>query len=510
MDKSRLYNVKRNMIGGLVNKIITLFLPFFTRTAIIFYLGSLYLGLNSLFSSILNILSLAELGFGTAMVFSMYEPIATGNDSLVCALLSLYRKIYRVVGCVILLLGLSLMFVLPRLIKGEIPPDVNIYLLYLIFLCNTVLSYFLFAYKSSILIADQRSDIDSNILSITTTASTFVQLLVLLFFKNYLLYCLVFPVFTIIKNLITNRVVNQKYPQYYCKGTISREKFDDIKKRVGGLFIYKLCYVFRDTFGSIVISAFIGLTVLAKYNNYYYIITTLTGFLAIIKTSITAGVGNSIVTETQEKNYTDFNTCQLLYMWLSGWSTVTLFCLFQPFIKLWIGSEYLFDSNTVALFCLLFFCYKAGDICAVYRQAAGLWWEDRYRPIVEAILSVILSIVLVRIWGVSGVILSTIICLVFINSIWASFILYKYYFTKYRQKEYILKLLAYYTSTFVAVVVTGATCSLIKLDGIVGLVIYSLVCFFIPNIIFIPCLSFLPEFRNGINLVKRLVFGKGK
>lgn len=496
------------MIGGLINKIINLFLPFLTRTAIIYYLGSLYLGLNSLYSSILNMLSLAELGFGAAMVFSMYEPIANGNDALVCALLNLYRKIYRIVGTFILVIGLTLLFFLPKLIKGEVPPDVNIYLLYIIFLLNTVLSYFLFAYQSSILIADQRSDIDSHILSITTSFCTFVQVLVLVLFKDYLLYCLVFPFFTIGKNFITNRIVRRKYPQYYCKGSVSAAKLDDIKKRVGGLFIYRICYVFRDTFGSIVISAFIGLTVLAKYNNYYYILSSVTGFLAIIKTSITAGVGNSIVTETQEKNYKDFNTCQLLYMWLSSWCTVALFCLYQPFIKLWIGAEYLFDPLTMALFCALFYCYKAGDICAVYRQAAGLWWEDRYRPIVEAILTVVLSIILVKTMGVSGVIIATIVCLVFINSIWASYVLFRHYFTEFKQTEYISRLLFFFIITSVAVAATGGICSLLTIEGLGGLCLRAVICVVFPNIILLPCFNLLPECKSGVSLMKRLLSKK--
>lgn len=505
MADSRMKNAKRNMLGGLVNKIVNLLLPFLTRTALIYFLGALYLGLNSLFSAILTMLSLAELGFGAAMVFSMYEPIAKHDDDLVCALLALYRKIYRITGAVILTLGLGIMFFLPKLIKGEVPNDINIYWLYLLFLGNTVLSYFLFAYKSSILTADQRSDIKSNIQSVLTILSTASQLVVLVIFKNYYLYCIIWPIFTVINNLVTNRIVKKKYPQYYCHGCLDKSQITDIKKRVGGLFIYKLCYVFRDTFGSVVISSFLGLVALANYNNYFYIINALTGIMTIIKTSITASVGNSIAVETQEKNYNDFKVCQMLYMWISVWCTVTLYCLFQPFIKLWIGESYLFSDEVMLLFCILFFSYKAGDICAVYRQAAGLWWQDRYRPIVEAVTNVVLSVSLVQVWGVSGVLISTIICLILINSIWASRVLYRNYFDKYNQREYIGRIAYYWVVMFVSLMITGFVCRLVHLEGVMNLIVCFAICVVIPNAIILAGFKILPEFSMSVHVFKRIL-----
>ena len=510
MSNSRILNAKRNMIWTFVNKIVSLLLPFLTRTAIIYYLGTLYLGLNSLFSSVLNILSLAELGFGTAMVFSMSEPIAKGDADFICALLKLYRKIYTIIGTIILAVGLILMLFLPFMISGETPGDVNIYVLYCVYLGNTVLSYFMFAYKESILTASQRTDITSNIATIISVFSNLVQLLSLFLFKNYYAYCIVLPIATIIKNCVTSYIVDKKYPQYKCYGIIEREKINDIKKRVAGLFIYRICNVFRDSFDSIILSAFLGLTVLAKYNNYYYILTAITGFLSVIKTSIAASVGNSIATESEEKNYQDFQKCQLLYMWASGWCTVCLFCLYQPFVEWWIGEEYLFSNQLMALFCVYFFCYKMGDICAVYRQAAGLWWQDRFRPVVESVTNLVLNIVLVKFIGVAGVMLSTICCLVFINAIWASNVLYKYYFKNHKQLIYIGKIGYYALITTVATVVTGFMCSLIPLTGILALIIYGIICSIVPNGIFVIGFCKMPEFQDGIKLLKNMLKYKCK
>lgn len=305
-NNSRIKNAKRNMLWALINKVVTMFLPFATRTAVIYSLGSLYLGLNTLFSSILTILSLAELGFGSAMVFSMYEPLAKGDAASVNALLRLYRKIYRIIGLTVLTIGLAVMPFLQTMISGDVPADVSIYVLYLTYLVNTVLSYFLFAYKESLLTANQRNDVSSNIATVVSVTTNLVQLMALFAYRNYYLYVIVYPAMTAIKNLITNHYVNKMYPQYFCDGVLDKDTLSDIRKRVSGLFIYRICYVFRDTFDSIVLSAFLGLVVLAKYNNYYYIVTTITGFLTIIKNSISAGVGNSIALESEEKNYHDF------------------------------------------------------------------------------------------------------------------------------------------------------------------------------------------------------------
>ena len=185
MTESRIKNVKRNIIWEFVNRIVSLLLPFISRTILIYTLGALYLGLNSLFGSILTILSLAELGFGSAMIFSMYEPIAKGRTDEVCALLNLYRKIYRYIGLCILGIGIVIMFFLPYIIKGDTPEGINIYVLYFIFLLGTSLSYFLFAYKSSLLIANQRNDINSNIGTVLSILTSIVQILVLITFKDY-------------------------------------------------------------------------------------------------------------------------------------------------------------------------------------------------------------------------------------------------------------------------------------------------------------------------------------
>lgn len=216
MKLDRTKNAIRNFFWGIINRVITLLLPFIARTIIINSLGAEYLGLNNLFTSILNVLSLAELGVGTALVYAMYKPIAEENKEQICALLKLYRTCYRFIGGVILLAGLTLVPFLPKLVHGSLPSGINLYVLYSIFLSNTVLSYFLFAYKQSLLQAHQRTDICSNVGSIINISMNIIQIVVLLRFRNYYLYILLKPVFTVITNIVIAHVTTRMYPEYVC------------------------------------------------------------------------------------------------------------------------------------------------------------------------------------------------------------------------------------------------------------------------------------------------------
>lgn len=508
--KSRIENSKRNIIGLLLNKIVGLLLPFLTRTIMIYYLGSIYLGLNSLFTSVLSVLSLAELGISTAMVFSMYEPMAKEDNRTVCALLNLYKRIYFAIGVVILTLGVAVMPFLPILIKGDFPKDINIYVVYSINLINTVIGYFLFSYKESILVASQRTDVVGVINTIVCIILNVGQSILLVLTRNYYVYCLILPVSTIIGMIARRIIVDKMYPYYTCQGDVDKITKSEIKKRVTGLFIYKLCDVLRFSLDSIVLSAFLGLTVLAKYNNYYYIMNAITGIMGVISTSITASVGNSIVKESQEKNYRDFVRIQLLYIWIAGVCSSELFCLYQPFMKIWVGNDLMFDDSLVLLFCLYFFINRWGDICFVYRQAAGLWWQDKIRPIVESLLNISLNIFLVRIIGVAGVLLSTIIGLVFINSIWGSRVLFKHYFNKYNQKKYIGRLLFYtlitifswYVSFYLGQIFLNITnCTNLWIEFIAK----AIICVVISNCILGFAYSRLPEFSDSKELIRNTI-----
>ena len=337
MNQSRTKNASRNVVFGVILKIYQILLPFFMRTAMIYFMGVEYLGLNSLFTSILQVLNLAELGVGSAMVYSMYKPIAENDELTICALLKLYKIYYRVIGMVIAVLGILVTPFISKLINGEIPNNVNIYILYLLNLSATVLSYWLFAYKNSLLQAYQRADIISKVSIVTSTFQYVLQFLVLVILHNYYIYVIVMLATQAMTNIITAIVANRIYPMYQPKGNILDYEKKEINNKIRDLFTARLGGVIYTSVDTIVISSYLGLSELAIYQNYYYILTAVIGVFNVIFNSVLAGIGNSIILETKEKNYKDLKKFLFIISWLAGWSCCCLLCLYQPFMKIWVG-----------------------------------------------------------------------------------------------------------------------------------------------------------------------------
>ena len=460
-------------------------LPFALRSVIIYCLSAEYLGLNSLFSSILQVLNLTELGFGSAIVYSMYKPIADNDVDTVCGLLNFYKRVYSVIGGCILGVGLCLLPFLKHLISGEYPADINLYIVYLCYLANTVLSYWLFAYKNSLLNAYQRTDVLSKISTVTLGSMYALQILVLLITRNYYLFAIIMPLCTAFQNIVIAYVTKKMFPQYICRGSVSKTILSNIKKQISGLMVTKICAVTRNSFDSIFVSAYLGLTITAMYGNYYYIMNAIIGVLMAVSNSILAGVGNSIITDSTEKNYADLKKFNFLYMWMAGWCTVCLACLYQPFMYIWVGSDLMFPYPIVIAFCIYFYALEIGVIRGVYSDAAGLWWENRYRAIAESVTNIILNYIFVLKFGVMGIIVATLISLLIINFGFGSQIVFKYYFKNGKLMEYFALHLLYAGVTAVICVITYIGCGFIATNGIFGFVEKVVVCLILPNIFYV-------------------------
>lgn len=504
MSSTRLENATRNIIFGFILKVYQIILPFVIRTALIYILGMEYVGLNSLFGSVLQVLNLTELGIGSAMIYSMYKPIIEHDTVKICALLNLYRKYYRVIGFVVGVIGISIIPILPRLISGKVTSNINIYILYGINLLTTVLSYWLFSYKNSLFIAHQRMDVMSKITLLTNSVQYILQLGLLLAFKNYYLFIIVTLITQILNNLLIAVKSIKLYPEYRASGKLDKESVKVINQRVKDLFTAKFGSVIVSSVDSIVISMYLGLTVLAVYQNYYYVITVVMGFITIIFSSCTAAVGNSLVVESINKNYNDFKKMTFIITWIISVASTCFMCLYQPFMKIWVGTKNCLNIKYVILFVIYFIVCELSMIWATYKDAAGMWHNDRFRPLIGATGNLVMNIVLVNYIGLYGILLSTIISYVLISMPWLIRNLFKYLF-KRNARSYILLLAKYIVICFTSCLLSYLICSKIEDNGFFVLIIKFIICMILSNLLFILCFYKTYEFKGVLQMFGKIV-----
>jgi O-antigen/teichoic acid export membrane protein len=500
----RTKNATRNIVFGTVLKVYQIVVPFFMRTAMIYLLGIDYLGLNSLFASILQVLNLAELGVGSAMVFSMYKPISEDDEPTICALMHLYKVYYRIIGGLILFVGLLLCPFIPVLIKSGIPADTNIYVLYLLNLAATVITYWLFAYKNSLLQAHQRLEVVSKITLGTNTVTYFMQFLLLYLFRNYYYFIITSLLMQAINNIATAIIVDKMYPNYNAVGKLPKNQIKEINVRIRDLFTSKVGTVIVNSSASLVISVFLGLTTLAVYQNYFYIVTSVIGVIIVICTSCTAGIGNSIIIESVDKNFMDLKKFTFIIAWIAGFCSCCLVCLFQPFMKLWVGDELMLGFNAVIFFCIYFFVYVINLLLNTYKDAAGIWHEDRFRPLVTAGTNLILSIIMVQFWGIYGVLLSSVLCMLIIGMPWLLYNLFSVLF-KRNPWYYIRRLLTYTGTTILVCFITFFICDRLPTAGVFWIVINGTVCCIVSNLLFLIFYSRMEEFSEIKGMILKLI-----
>ena len=499
----RTRNACRNVVFGGILKGYQILIPFAMRTLLIHCLGMEYLGLNSLFTSVLQILNLAELGVGNALVYSMYAPIAENRTEEICALLGLYRRYYRCIGLAILLLGLLLLPFLPHLVQADsVPTEVNLYVLYLLHLGACVISYWLFAYKNSLLAAHQRSDLASRTDLLVRTLQYIVQARLLWYGRNYYWYLLAALGAQILTNLCTALVVRRKYPDYVPRGSVDGGMRRAIRGKIRDLFTSKVGAVIVNSADSVVISAFLGLTVLAVYQNYYYIVTSMIGMVGVLFTSCIAGIGNSILVESREKNYGDFRKFTLLIAWIAGFVSCGLLCLLQPFMKVWIGEEGILPGQIVVCLCIYYFIYEFNQLFNAYKDAAGIWHRDRFRTLCTAGVNLTWNLLLVKPLGLYGVILSTVVSTAVVGMPWLLHNLFTTLFQGENIWAYLTTIGFYGITTLGNCLLTYRICSQIPAEGIGGLLQRGIVCLLVSNGIFLLCYGGRKEFRELLALGK--------
>lgn len=504
MNNSRVANTKRNICWSFADYGISVIFQFVSRTIIIKVLGDDYLGLSSLFSSILQVLNMTELGFSSAVIFNLYKPIAQNDNETVCALLSFYRKVYRIAGIIIFILGLAISPFLRSLIEGDVPLDLNLYVLYYLYLLNTTVSYFVYAYKASLLNALQRMDLTKIAYSIVNISQCIFQILVLLIFRNYYLFVIGTILGTVTKNLLAAWLSKKYYPQYRCIGQITDETKNDIWKRVKGLLIGKISGVTYTTFDNIILSAMIGLVPVSLYNNYLVIYYAVANIIIMIRLAMQASVGNSIASESIEKNYKDVFKWQFMFSAIAIWCSTFLICLYQPFMTIWMGEERLLSFVDVIMLSMLLSISTVQHAFYLYLSGYGLWWDLKWPYILSTITNLILNVLLCHIWGISGIILATLIAQFVFGLIWQSVIIFRKYFMK-PIFPYFIKQIKYFAIGILIGLSAYSICSLLNFGGITELLCKAAVCGLLPPICWVLAFRKTKEFVECRQLASKLL-----
>lgn len=494
MENSRTKNSIRNSSVSIVTQVLTVIINFLVKTVFIKTLSNEYLGINGLFSNIITMLSLADLGIGMAIPYSLYEPLAKNNKKSIRKLMKFYSKIYNIIGIVVLIIGLSLVPFLGSLIKDQ-PNINNLWFIYSLFVIHSASSYF-FIYKKFLVDSDQKGYITSKIVFIFSSILSIVQIIILITLKNYIIFLLSSIVFVILQNIYISRKTNKMYPYILEKEEekLNKEDIKDITKNVSSLFIYKIGTVITNGTDNIIISKFIGLIEVGFYSNYLLIINSLNGIVSQAFNAITSSIGNLVVTTDSKRSHEVYENLNFFNFWLYSLCSICLMILINPFINLWIGSEYVLETSVVIFLVINFYILGMQNVTSSFRNSYGLFYIAKFRPIIMIIINIVASLILVKFLGISGVILGTIIGRLLTTAWLDPYIVYKYGFKK-DPKRYYYKYLIYFIVFIVANFILYLLSTLIVINNFLIWIFIAIITIVLINIIFILIFYKTSEFN---------------
>lgn len=500
---SRIKNSFRNLITSAGGQLLIMVLGFVTRSVFIGTLGTQYLGINGLFSNIISMLSLADLGIGTAITFNLYKPIANDDEHKVLLLMNFYKKIYRIIGCTITVLGVCLIPFLPYLIKDDVS-FINVTVIFLLYLFQSVSSYLFFAYKSSLIKANQKEYIITGIGYFFTIATNIVQIVVLVVFENFMLYICTVILFNILRNLAISIKYDKMYPFTKEKpnDVLDKRERKEIFKNCYALFLYKVNAVVLNATDNLVLSAFIGLNIVGIYSNYLLIIKAIKSLLVMFYNAVTASLGNLHATSDLEHECFIFRVVNLMSFWMFGVASIGVFVLANEFISIWIGSDYILPQNFVLLISIDLYMYGTQKALATFRTTMGLFQQSKYRPVFGIVINLVVSIILVQYFGIHGVILGTIIANLLTYTWFDPYIIYKHGFKK-SVKGYYIKNIVYYLVVIAAGGISYLLSMLINVSGIPFLMVCGIISVVVPSLLFFIFFGRTKEFMYIASLVRK-------
>lgn len=492
----------KNFLIAIIGQGIGLVISFLARIIFLKILGSEYLGVNGLFANILSVLSLAELGIGEAITYSLYKPLAN-KDTLKCQeLMQLYQKTYIVIGFVILLLGLGITPFLQYFIN-EMPNISEINIIFILFVINTSVSYF-FSYKRNLIIADQKRYIATIYRYTFYALVNIIQIIYLIFTKNYIGYLIIQILMTLIENILISLKANKMYPYLKNKNKVSLdgESKREIIKNTKAMMMHKIGGIIVSSTDNIIISKFVGIVEVGIYSNYYLVINALNIIYGQLYSSVVASIGNLYINNNNEEQYLVYKRMNFLGFWIYSFSSICLICLLNPFIEIWVGAQYLFPFYVVSIIVVNFYIYGMRKVNIMFREATGMFYKDRWKAIIEAAVNMVVSIMLVKELGVFGVFLGTFISSITV-CVWIEpYILFKYVFKK-NLNEYIKEYIKYLVITIIISIPTLWLCAMIKLENMyITFLIKAIVSVIMPNFLLLLIFYKDNKFKYFYNMLK--------
>jgi len=458
-NSSRTKKAAKNYIFFIIGNILIYAATFATKTIFIYNLGIAYNGVRGLFSNVLGTLSLAELGISTAISFALYGPLARGEEKKIQALINFYRRAYRFVALAVGVLGVILIPFLKYIVKGTEGIE-HITLIYCLYILDSVLSY-LFVYKSTVLEADQKTYLITNVYTVTTLIMMTIQALIVILTKNFILYLIVQIVMNLVAKVVISKYVDKKYP--YLKGKnserLSSSDSQNIIKKIRALLVYKVGDVAVNQTDNIIMSGFISISAVGICDNFTMIVKIISTLVTTVFSSAAAGFGNVLATESMEKKKSTFENFDFLVFILFGWSSVCLYFLLIPFVTIWLGSDKIVDSLTVFLICINYYFTGQRLSFTTARTASGIVEQGAWLAIVEAGINIVASIIGVKLIGLPGIFAGTFISSI-IMIITTPIITYKYLFKETVDKyflRFILRMLIIFIISGVIYLISSIT-----------------------------------------------------
>ena len=504
-NKTRKQYVALNILAGSVSHVISLILQLVSRTIFINILGIEYLGINSMFYNILMLLSLADLGFGSAIVYSMYKPLAENDTDAIVALMTYYKKIYRKIAILVALIGVGMLPILPYVVnlKKEIPYLPFYYLLYV---ANIVISY-LMAYKYTIITADQKGYLISVYSLIGSILQTIVQIVILVVFRSFLLYLIVFIIRTFLVNWFQSNKAKKVYPFINSTKELDLATKKSIFENVKSMFLYKFGGVVLNNTDNIIISIMIGTVYVGFYSNYLTIITAIYSFTDIIFDSVTSSVGNLNASEDDDRKYEIFKVINFVVFWIMTFCSVCFLVLLNDFITLWVGEKFVLGMMTVIVIVINFFMPGSITTISIYRDTTGMFRQTKYVFLITACINLVLSVLLGKSYGLFGILLATAIARMLTNMWYEPMVLFKTYFK--RSPMLYFKRQAFYWMIAVACcLATYLLSGMFSTISVFNLILKLMLCVVIPNAMILAIFVRSKEFEYIYQQIIKKIMNK--